>query len=78
MSSNEPIISEQALADLDEIWLYITRDSIDAADRVIDQIYEAIYKLAEHPGMGHRHEDLTHEPVRFWSVYSYLSTGTEY
>jgi plasmid stabilization system protein ParE len=41
-----PILSEEALSDLDEICLYIASDSPTAADRVIDEIYEAIYGLA--------------------------------
>ena len=29
-------------------------------------------RLAQTPLMGHLREDLTDEPVRFWSVYSYV------
>src|SRR3989442_11250009 len=72
MAPQRPILSEEALSDLDEIWLYIASDSPTAADRVIDEIYEAIYRLAEFPGMGHLREDLIDEPLRFWSVYQYL------
>jgi plasmid stabilization system protein ParE len=72
MAAEKPIISETALADLDEIWLYIAKDSVRAADRVIEKIYDDIYRLAEFPSMGHVREDLTDKPLRFWSVYSYL------
>ena len=72
MAPQRPILSEEALSDLDEIWLYIASDSPTAADRVIDEIYEVIYRLAEFPGLGHLREDLIHEPLRFWSVYHYL------
>ena len=72
MAPQRPILSEEALSDLDEIWLYIASDSPTAADRVIDEIYQAIYRLAEFPGMGHLREDLIDEPLRFWSVYQYL------
>jgi plasmid stabilization system protein ParE len=72
MAPQKPVLSQEALSDLDEIWLYIAADSPTAADRVIDEIYEAIYKLAEFPGMGHLREDLIDEPLRFWSVYQYL------
>ena len=68
----KPIITEQALADLDEIWLYIAQDNPEAAGRVIDEMYEAICRLNEMPRMGHVREDLTDQPVRFWGVYSYL------
>jgi plasmid stabilization system protein ParE len=72
MAPPRPILSAEALSDLDEIWLYIASDSPKAADRVIDEIYETIYRLAEFPGMGHLREDLIDEPLRFWSVYQYL------
>lgn len=68
---NRPNISDAAIADLDEIWLYIAQDNPRAADRVIGEIYDAIYALAERPTMGHTREDLTREPVRFWNVRSY-------
>jgi|SRR3954454_15409480 len=67
MARQRPILSAEALADLDEIWLYIARDSPSAADRVIDEIYAAIYQLAERPGAGHLREDLIDEPLRFWN-----------
>jgi plasmid stabilization system protein ParE len=41
MAPQRPILSAEALADLDEIWLYIARDNLTAADRVIREIYEA-------------------------------------
>jgi len=68
----QPILSQEALSDLDEIWLYIARENPNSADRVIDEIYEAIYKLAEFPGIGHLREDLIDEPLRVWSLYQYL------
>jgi plasmid stabilization system protein ParE len=71
VASERPILSEAALADLDEIWLFIARDNLVAADRVIDDLYTAIHKLARQPGLGHLREDLTDEPLRFWSVYHY-------
>jgi antitoxin ParD1/3/4/toxin ParE1/3/4 len=32
----------------------------------------ACRRLAEHPGIGHRREDLTDKPVRFFPIYSFL------
>jgi plasmid stabilization system protein ParE len=72
MVPQKPILSQEALSDLDEIWLYIAQDNPTAADRVVDELYAASYKLAEFPGMGHLREDLIDEPLRFWSVYQYL------
>jgi len=44
----------EALADLDEIWEYISADSLNAADRVIDEILVAIGALVPFPHKGHR------------------------
>jgi plasmid stabilization system protein ParE len=51
---------------------YISERSDQNAVRIFDQILEAMEKLAEMPGMGHRREDITDRPVRFWSVHSFL------
>ena len=71
---NEPkfVLSPQALDDLDQIWLHLMQDSIDAADKVERDLRKAIHLLGEHPEIGHRREDLTDLPVKFWPVYSYL------
>jgi len=37
---SEFVLHPQAYADLDEIWEYIAGDSLDAADRVREEIYE--------------------------------------
>jgi len=42
------------------------------ADRVESVIRERIVFLARAPGGGHWRKDLTDEPAKFFSVYSYL------
>ena len=42
------------------------------ADRVESVIREKIVYLAGRPGGGHWRKDLTDEPVKFLSIYSYL------
>ena len=69
---NEPFITDEALADLDDIWFYIAHDSIAAADDVIDEIYAAADLLAERPEIGHVREDLADTSLRFWRVHSYI------
>jgi plasmid stabilization system protein ParE len=64
--------SPAARLDLLEIWEYIARDNLDAADRVERKIEQAIMGLADNPDLGHWRRDLTSKPVRFWPVYSYL------
>ncbi len=58
--------------DLDEIWKYIARDSIEAADRWIDTLYEAFDFISRTPGCGHARSDLTDRKVRFWTVRTYV------
>jgi plasmid stabilization system protein ParE len=42
----------EAIADLDGIWDYIARDSIEAADRVVDELYEQFALLGKFPEIG--------------------------
>ena len=72
MPLHKPDISADAVNDLDEIWLFIAKDSFRNADRVIDELYDAMYDLAANPGMGHTREDLTPGEMKFWSVYHYM------
>ena len=62
----------EAEADLNEIWDFVAEDSVDAADRVRDDIFAAIQGLVRVPNKGHRRNDLTSRPLRFWRVYDYL------
>jgi plasmid stabilization system protein ParE len=66
------VLSVDADLDLDDIWEYIARDNIDAADRWIAKLFDAFEALGRTPGMGHTREDLTSYPVRFWPVGAYL------
>jgi plasmid stabilization system protein ParE len=66
------VLSLAARQDLLDIWDYIARDSLKAADRVRDDLFTAMQRLAEMPNMGHLREDLIDEPLRFWRVHSYL------
>jgi antitoxin ParD1/3/4/toxin ParE1/3/4 len=70
MSSFE--LHPEAYDDLDELWEFIAEDSIEAADRVRNRIYDAIQSLVSFPRQGHRGPDLTSRPLRFWRVYDYL------
>lgn len=65
-------LSAGARQDLDQIWEYIARDSIDAADRALDRIHHNLVKLAEMPRMGHTRPELRGPSLRVWRVYSYL------
>jgi antitoxin ParD1/3/4/toxin ParE1/3/4 len=66
------VLTSLAREDLDEIYEYVRKDNPDAALRVLDNLRNTMRKLAEMPEMGHLRRDLSDEPFRFWSVYSYL------
>jgi toxin ParE1/3/4 len=65
-------LSPEAARDIEDIWEYIARDSVRAARRVRLGLLAACRRLAQHPGLGHRREDLTDKSVLFWPVYSYF------
>lgn len=61
----------EAYADLAEQWEYIAEHgSIDAADSVIADVFEALETLASFPHMGHTRPDLTSRPLRFHVVHN--------
>ena len=67
------VLAPEAALDLVQIWRHIKKNApVDMADRVEAVIREKIAFLAETPGGGHWRKDLTDEPVKFFSVYSYL------
>ena len=59
------VLHPDALTDLNEIWEYIAAANLDAADRVLEEIYEAIRALVPFPQVGHSRSDLTSLPLRF-------------
>jgi plasmid stabilization system protein ParE len=58
----------QATEDLDAIWWFIAKHSRDAADRVELEIVQTCRRLAKHPLMGTKRQDITPIAVRFWTV----------
>jgi plasmid stabilization system protein ParE len=58
----------QAIDDLFEIWNYIARDNLAAADRVESAVYEACALIADAPLRGQIREDLTTLLLRFWTL----------
>ena len=65
-------LAPEAAQDVNGIWAYLVEESVPAARRVRLALLAACRQLSEHPGLGHRREDLTEKPVLFWPVYSYL------
>lgn len=66
------VLTEQAAIDIDEMWEYIAANNIDAADRIRDELYTAMQRLADMPGIGHVRLDLVDERHRFWVVHRYF------
>ena len=52
--------------------MFISKENPRAARRVLSKLRDATRRLEEMLGMGHIREDLADEPLRFWSVCSYL------
>src|SRR5438094_9274846 len=81
-------LSRQAYTDLDAIWDYvgIEKNRPAAARRVIAQLFETFDKLAEHPELGTRRDDLRpnlrvfcpRKPAQNYLVFFYpLDAGIE-
>lgn len=62
------VLHPEALQDLEDIWEFIAAGNVGAADRVVEEIYEAIRALVPYPKMGHKRPDLTSKPLRFHPV----------
>jgi plasmid stabilization system protein ParE len=66
------VLHPEAYADLDEIWEYIADDNLDAADRVLEEIYQTIQSLVAFPHRGHKRPDLTSRPLLFHVLRDYV------
>jgi len=62
----------EAFTDLDQIWECIAERNLDAADRVIADIFDALRTLVASPHIGPRRPDLTSRPLRFKLVRDYI------
>jgi toxin ParE1/3/4 len=65
-------LSPEAQQDLTEIKAYyLSRSGARVARCVTSELTRTFQFLAATPGAGHKREDSTEEPVRFWQVFSY-------
>jgi plasmid stabilization system protein ParE len=51
---------------------FIAAENLDAADRLIAEISEAVRQLVAFPHQGHHRPDLTSRPLRFVVARDYL------
>ncbi|HET9305509.1 MAG TPA: type II toxin-antitoxin system RelE/ParE family toxin [Candidatus Sulfotelmatobacter sp.] len=67
------LVSPQVKAELDDIWIYIARESASSniADRVVDAITQTFVRLSKHPNLGRRRGDLR-QGLRSLSSGSYV------
>lgn len=66
------IVSPEAAQDLEDIW-DIADDSVDAADRFLDELQSQIMSRVKTPLMGHPRKDLAEgRSILFWPSGKYL------
>lgn len=61
-------LTAPARADIAEIWSYIAADSVEAADRVEQAIFDACKLLGMNPLAGSTRHGSTSRSLRFWTV----------
>lgn len=64
------VLTPEAKRDLKEVFLDISEDSLDTAERLRSEFYERLQNLGRSPGIGHYHEELLSRKYRFWNFYS--------
>jgi toxin ParE1/3/4 len=67
----EVLHTRQAHADLSEIWLFIARDNVPAADRLMDAVAARCRLLATMPELGRKRDELA-AGVRSFPTGNYL------
>ena len=53
---------------MEDALYYLAKESKGSANKLLDAFYRAMEMLAANPFAGHKREDLTEQPVRFWPV----------
>ena len=53
-----PVLSDEAVSDLEEIWIYIASQSIRSADSFLDQLYNKCIEISELTGIGRKRDEL--------------------
>jgi toxin ParE1/3/4 len=68
------VLAPAAKSDVAEVWSYYACEIGDAdlADRMREEVFAGIRKVARSPGIGHLRHDLSDEPLRFWRVRNLL------
>lgn len=72
MASAKHVVTDLAKSDFREIIGYVRVRNPSAAKALRLKFYADIRRLGEFPYLGHARPDVTSQPLRFWSVFSYL------
>jgi toxin ParE1/3/4 len=73
MSATPYELTAAARLDLLHIWNYFAETaSLDIADSLLSDLESAMMKLCEHPGIGHRRQDITQRNVLFFLVHRHF------
>ncbi len=70
-------LGRRALRDLQDIWEYLSNDSFDAADRVLEDFHRAFNPTRGDAWNSRKRPDLTPRAVLFWPVHAYLIIYTD-
>ncbi len=62
----------EAYDDIDQIRAYIAEDNPDAADRMVNEVFDRIRLLMQFPNQGFRRPNFTPLPLRFVPLREYL------
>lgn len=65
------VLTDSAKQDRLDIWIYVAADNLDAADRLLDEIDEALRLLAGAPGLGRARNDIA-PGLRYFPIGNYL------
>ena len=71
MKSTKLVISDVAVADLTDIWLYIAEGNPENADRFISKIHEKCLMLAQSPHIGRQRDELA-RGIRSFPIKRFL------
>ena len=69
---NRYLLTPAPRDDLRQILEYIAQDSPAAALKVLRDFTAAMRRIARSPGVGRLMADVADEPLRSWTVHSYL------
>ena len=69
---SRPKVAPQAQVDLLEIWHRIAKDSLQNAEKVWDELKDAIRLLSAWLGLGHSRKDIKDPSLKCWAVHAFV------